>query len=494
MLLVSTSAPAVTPPRLLPTPRVVAVPGRPNVFQLLDSEVSVMPGVSGLNARKLALLCGYEGDSPVCETLPDLPAQAPRWKQDVVERGIVACSANLARGGGGLMPALARVCAARGSRLTYHTPPLPTWLRDEPTSYLATSLATGCVDLVTHSSIDEYSAFRAAASSSSTTFVPDGGQWLEAEPGVAALARAINEWWRTRPGGGLDVPRRAPGQSRKLDVVLPCGTGTTALFLQRHVPPGVQVYGVPCNGGGSGDGSSLMRRMEYLDARSGGHRVFPKLLMPPPDATCALGKVRPALLRSCSREANESLLSCASSPACRPASPPASPPPSRLASPPPTSASACAQAVTRSLPLAIRRYWRDAVYAGVFLDLLYGPVAWAALQACDWQPSSRGTSGCTDGSGAGDGADSGARRIDGQAARGELRRDVLYINTGGHEGLEYTMGRYLFAGHLNKYEFPDELGSSRYYLGQWSPKEVIAASRQMAAQRLGMVHTRNAGL
>ena len=76
--------------------------------------------------------------------------------------------------------------------------------------------------------------FRVAAEAG-PNFVPLGVAWPQAEPGVAALARAIAEWWRTRPGGGLDVPARVRSSVRRLDVVLPAGTGTTALFLARHV-------------------------------------------------------------------------------------------------------------------------------------------------------------------------------------------------------------------------------------------------------------------
>ena len=47
------------PPLLLPTPRVVAIRGKPSAFQLLDYEVSALPGVSGIHARKVATLCGF---------------------------------------------------------------------------------------------------------------------------------------------------------------------------------------------------------------------------------------------------------------------------------------------------------------------------------------------------------------------------------------------------------------------------------------------------
>ena len=43
--------------------------------------------------------------------------------------------------------------------------------------------------------LDRYNAVRAeSAISRADHFIPDGGQWAGAEPGVAALGRAIGEW------------------------------------------------------------------------------------------------------------------------------------------------------------------------------------------------------------------------------------------------------------------------------------------------------------
>ena len=283
------------PTRFLPRPRIIALRNRPRTFQLLDYEVCTMPGVSGVHARKLATLCGFEGDSPLCETsLPMLPARAPRWTSEAKASGLVSCGGLLAKGGGGVLPPLARLCAARGSRLTVHTPPLPDWLRNSPNGHLELALRTGCVDVTEHGSMGEYSAavkLADSAAATSESFVPQGAAWPQAEPGVKALAREICEWWRTRPGGGLDVPARRPA-ARALDIVLPSGTGTTALFLARHMPPGVTVYAVPCKG----DASSLRERMTRLDERSGAVGVLPAVLPPPPSHTFKFGAVSPKML------------------------------------------------------------------------------------------------------------------------------------------------------------------------------------------------------
>jgi 1-aminocyclopropane-1-carboxylate deaminase len=404
-----TRGPELAPTLLLPTPRVIAVRGKhPSVFQLLDYEVSPnIRGISGIHARKLAHLCGYESASALCENdVPALPAREAQWTPQSVQMGLVSCGGMLARGGCSLLPPLARLCAARGSTLTFHTPPLPDWLRDEPTGHLAEAIATGALRLVEHATIDEYNKARAAAEGQ-PNFVPQGGPRSEAEPAIAALARTIGAWWRTRPGGGLDLPRWLPKPTRGLDVVIPAGTGTTALFLARHVPPGVCVYAVPCKGGPD----ELLNRMRRLDESSGAVGRLPSILLPPPPARSKrFGSVSMALLEA----------------------------------------------------------WRDASFSGVLLDLIYGATAWTALEACGWRPSS-GESGT---------------------------RDVLFVNTGGHDGLQSQMRRYSRAGLLRKWEQGQSLLGRRtvWYDGQWGVDEVIAVGRRTAAATAGLVHTRDAGL
>ena len=248
----------------------------------------------------------------------------------------------------------------------------------------------------------EYNEARIAAAAA-PNFVPQGGQWAEAEPGVAALGRAIAAWWKTRPGGGLDVPRTRPYPGRGLDVVLPAGTGTVALFLARHVPADVRVYAVPCRG----DAEGLRQRMEYLDARSGAVGAFPRVLSPPPAHAVRFGAVAAPLLAT----------------------------------------------------------WRDATYCGVLLDLVYGPVAWAALEGCGWRPG-------------------GASE----------RRELLYVNTGGQEALTAQMQRYARAGLLRRMGgFSLETGA--WEVGQWEVGEVVGEARRIAAAAAGLgLHTRDAGL
>lgn len=65
-------------------------------------------------------------------------------------------------------------------------------------------------------------------------FVEEGGRQEEAEFGIKLLADEIQNW---QEENGLDT----------LNVFLPSGTGTTALFLQRNLPAN-RVYTTPCVG------------------------------------------------------------------------------------------------------------------------------------------------------------------------------------------------------------------------------------------------------
>ncbi len=67
-----------------------------------------------------------------------------------------------------------------------------------------------------------------------TLFIEEGGRQKEAEYGVKLLAEEIEVWQKEK-----DI--------KELNVFLPSGTGTTALFLQKHLPSNV-VFTTPCVG------------------------------------------------------------------------------------------------------------------------------------------------------------------------------------------------------------------------------------------------------
>jgi len=67
-----------------------------------------------------------------------------------------------------------------------------------------------------------------------TLFIEEGGRQKEAEYGLEILAKEIEAWKKEQ-------------QIKELNIFLPSGTGTTALFLQKHSKN--KIYTTPCVGG-----------------------------------------------------------------------------------------------------------------------------------------------------------------------------------------------------------------------------------------------------
>ena len=264
---------------------------RATVWEVRDFERCLVPGVCGNKARKFA-------------GLNDEAALAP-----FVSHGGSQSNAMLA---------LAALAAHRRVGFTYHTKPMPRWLRANPIGNLAAALSLG-MELREHSTVNGYEeATRALAEETSgARFVPQGGACPAAEPGVASLARDIGAW------------HSAQGGSQPCHVVLPAGTGTTALFLARHAPPGVRVFAVPC----VGDEAYLRQQIRQLERASGGRGSSSgvEVLSPPPESAVAFGTPSARLLRT----------------------------------------------------------WREAAASGVLLDLLYGAVAWDTMVDSWLHPGAR---------------------------------------------------------------------------------------------------------
>ncbi|HEY9189708.1 MAG TPA: 1-aminocyclopropane-1-carboxylate deaminase/D-cysteine desulfhydrase [Sulfurovum sp.] len=87
-------------------------------------------------------------------------------------------------------------------------------------------------------------------------FIEEGGRAKEAEYGVKILAEEILQW---KEEHGLEA----------LNVFLPSGTGTTALFLQKHLLPD-HVYTTPC----VGDAHYLKTQFSALEKNEKLHPVI----------------------------------------------------------------------------------------------------------------------------------------------------------------------------------------------------------------------------
>ncbi|BCD59865.1 1-aminocyclopropane-1-carboxylate deaminase [Nitratiruptor sp. YY08-14] len=90
--------------------------------------------------------------------------------------------------------------------------------------------------------------------------VPEGARCKEAEEGIKLLAQEIMEWAENE-------------NIKQLNIFLPSGTGTTALFLQKNLSR-FQVFAVPC----VGDKEYLKKQFFALEADE---KFHPTILEPP---------------------------------------------------------------------------------------------------------------------------------------------------------------------------------------------------------------------
>lgn len=122
-------------------------------------------------------------------------------------------------------------------------------------------------------------------------YVPQGGAWPGAEPGVKKLAHEIRAQIAELRSQGLLKREKRPV------LFLAAGTGATALFLSRHLSDTAKVVAVPV----SGDERYLVKQMRWLDfykkpaADSMVSSVFPDVLRPRLRASFA--DVRPDKMR-----------------------------------------------------------------------------------------------------------------------------------------------------------------------------------------------------
>ena len=259
------SFPNVVPSRSLPA----------SLHVLLDYEhrSSLAPLICGNKARKLASLLDDSASGRLSRLRSHGGAQS------------------------NAMLAIARLCAARGAEFEYHTRPLPRFLRNQPTGNLARALSLG-MTLIEHKTAANYAAACARLREDEESFVPQGAAYSGAELGCSQLAAEIADWWHLQQ---QQQQRPPPTASPSLSVIVPAGTGTTALFLARHSPPDVRVYAVPAVGGEA----ALVAQMSELDQASGGAGILPRVLPPPSELAVPFGEPRAAVLDTWRRAASE---------------------------------------------------------------------------------------------------------------------------------------------------------------------------------------------
>ena len=127
------------------------------------------------------------------------------------------------------MYSLSVLAKARGWRCEYYVDHISSHLISNPHGNYAGALKNGM-------NIVEGETPARDSLSKDTIFIDEGGRQAEAEQGIKILADEIIQWTEQKC---ID----------KLNIFLPSGTGTTALFLQANLPKHFTVYTNACVGG-----------------------------------------------------------------------------------------------------------------------------------------------------------------------------------------------------------------------------------------------------
>lgn len=151
----------------------------------------------------------------------------------------------------------------KGWQLDFYVDHIASHLKENPGGNYAAALDNGaCIhevgDLVkdSDSASTENYVLNYVLAEKDHLYIPEGGHNEYAEPGLKVLASELVDWVQTNH---IANPK----------LMLPSGTGTTALFLQRHLP--FEVMTCAC----VGDAEYLRRQFSELDSDS---QQYPKVL------------------------------------------------------------------------------------------------------------------------------------------------------------------------------------------------------------------------
>ncbi|KHD24837.1 1-aminocyclopropane-1-carboxylate deaminase [Vibrio caribbeanicus] len=137
------------------------------------------------------------------------------------------------------MYSLSALCAIKGWQFEFYVDHMPQWLTEHPRGNYRAALELGANIHVTGQSDLHPETYikQVRQPDEHCLIVPEGGRFAQAEHGIAQLAREILSWTRFEAG-------------QKFVVALPSGTGTTALYLHKHLAAhGIEVITCPCVGG-----------------------------------------------------------------------------------------------------------------------------------------------------------------------------------------------------------------------------------------------------
>ncbi|SFV54966.1 pyridoxal phosphate-dependent deaminase, putative [hydrothermal vent metagenome] len=143
------------------------------------------------------------------------------------------------------MYSLSVLAKIRRWEFDYYVDHIPTYLRENPQGNYAAALDNGMHIIEGEIDVD-------LANSDDILLIQEGGREESAEYGLKILADEIEEF-------------RVSNQIEALDIFLPSGTGTTALYLQKHSSS--RVFTTPC----VGDESYLREQFSMLESDTSHH-------------------------------------------------------------------------------------------------------------------------------------------------------------------------------------------------------------------------------
>lgn len=154
------------------------------------------------------------------------------------------------------MYSLAALAQIKGWSFEFYVNHIPSWLKNTPIGNYRGAIdlgmkVTAMQDVGSKLHPSQYIT-DVRGLDDTTLFVPEGGRAHIAEEGVKQLAWEILEWTRFNT-------------KEQFTVALPSGTGTTALYLHKHLSPhGIEVVTCPC----VGDKNYLVEQFNMLDEPS----------------------------------------------------------------------------------------------------------------------------------------------------------------------------------------------------------------------------------
>jgi len=158
---------------------------------------------------------------------------------------------------------LAALAKLKGWQLDFYVNNIPHWLKQSPNGNYRAALALGAniieVDkskFTDGANLDTFMCFKSRQLASDTLFIPEGGRSKKAKQGIAVLADEIQLFCQQQ---ALHNPI----------IMLPSGTGTTALFLQSLLP--YKVLTCAC----VGDKQYLTKQFSELESDTS---VWPEIL------------------------------------------------------------------------------------------------------------------------------------------------------------------------------------------------------------------------